>query len=45
VGATSAKTADVEHCVVGVHLQHGLELVAVPAIEPFLDPQPIEDLG
>src|SRR5205814_176006 len=36
---------DVESRVLGVHLKHRLELVAVPALEAFLDLEPVEHLG
>jgi hypothetical protein len=34
---------DIEHRVLRVHLQHEVELIAVPAVEPLLDAQPIEN--
>ena len=34
---------DVKHRVLGVHLQHDIELAAVPAVEPLLNPHSIED--
>jgi hypothetical protein len=41
----SEDSRDVELRVLRVGLQHEVELVAAPAIEPFLEPEPIEDLG